>query len=101
MYYNAVRGSPAGGPLFLLLCRLRRIAFVLAPCGKAAADMPLRLVEIQQHTHLPVKPRVNTRQPLSEVFMYGGFRYSEFFGGGTDGRLVFDNIHGQIAGPLL
>ena len=33
--------------------------------------------------------------------MYGGFGNAEDPGGGADGRLILDDVHGQIAGPLL
>jgi len=33
--------------------------------------------------------------------LYGGLADAEFFGGGADGRLVFDDVHGQVTGPLL
>ena len=80
---------------------IRLFPLILAPRGKAAADVPLRLVEIQQCAHLAVKPGVHTRQPLGEVLVYGGLADAEFFGGGADGRLILDDVHGQIAGPLL
>ena len=76
-------------------------SLILAPCGEAAADMPLGLVEVQQLTHLPVKPRVHMRQPLGQVLVYGGFGNTEDPGCGADGRLILDDVHGQIAGPLL
>ena len=76
-------------------------ALVFTACGEAAADMPLRLVEIQQHTHLAVKPEVHTRQPLGEILVYCGFADAEFFGGSAHGAPVFDDIHGQVTGPLL
>jgi hypothetical protein len=33
--------------------------------------------------------------------MYGRFAHAEFSGGGADGRPVFDDVHGQVAGPFL
>ena len=33
--------------------------------------------------------------------MYGGFGYAELRGGGADGRPVFDDVYGQVAGPFF
>ncbi len=76
-------------------------ALILAPGGKAAADVPLGLVEIQQHAHLPVQSRIHMRQALGQVLVYGGFGNAEFLRGGADGGPVLDDVLGQVAGPFL
>ena len=63
--------------------------------------MPLRLVEIQQRAHLPVKAGSHMRQPLGQILVYGRFADAEFFSGGADRRAVFDDVHGQVAGPVF
>ena len=39
--------------------------------------------------------------PFCCVCMYGGFGYAELRGGGADGRPVFDDVYGQVAGPFF
>lgn len=33
--------------------------------------------------------------------MYGGLADAEFLRGSADSRLILDDVHGQITGPLL
>ena len=74
---------------------------ILPTCGLTAANVALGLVYVQKLTHLMKKRRTDPRQPLSEVFMYGGFGNAELLGGGADGRTVIYDILRQIAGTLL
>ena len=77
------------------------LPFILALRGKAAANMPLRLVLIQQDAHLPIQPRIDMRQALGQILVYRGLGDAELLCRGADRGPVLDDIHGQIAGPLL
>ena len=46
---------------------------IFSPRGEAAADVPLRLVQIQQRAHLGKQAWIDARQALREVLVYGGF----------------------------
>lgn len=63
--------------------------------------MPLGLVDIQQLAHLLIKCGVNCFQPLGEILVYSAFGNVKLLCGGADCRLVFNNVHRQIAGSLL
>ena len=76
-------------------------AFVFFPRGKAAADVPLCLVFLQDLSSLQVEGAVEVGQPLGDIFMYRGFADAEFTGGSAHGGAVFDDVGGQIAGPLF
>ena len=76
-------------------------AFVFPAGGKAAPDMPLGFVYIQKLSYLPVQGRIQTRQAVRQILMYGGFGYAEMCGCGADGGFVLNDVHGQIAGALF
>ena len=63
--------------------------------------MPLGLVPIQQLAHLPVQPRIDVGQTLDQILVYGALAHAEVCGRGAHGTLMFQQIDGQIAGPLL
>jgi len=91
----------ARGRLCLFLSGFCLYSFIFAPGGKAAADMPLGLVEIQQLTHLPIQARIHMRQTFCQILMYGGLRHAEFFGGGAHCCPILNDVRSQIAGPFL
>lgn len=76
-------------------------ALVFAPCGKAAANMPLGLVQVQKGAYLPVQGGIYPRQTLGQVLMYGGFGDAELLCGGTDGGLIIYDVRGKVADPFL
>ena len=57
---------------------LSLFSLILPAGGKAAADMPLGLVYIQEQTHLFIKPRIDPRKPLCQILMYCGFACAKF-----------------------
>ena len=76
-------------------------ALVFAPCGKAAANMPLGLVQVQKGAHLPVQGGIYPRQTLGQVLVYGGLGDAELLCGGTDGGLIIYDVRGKVADPFL
>ena len=83
------------------LLLFRRDPFVFSLCGKAAADVPLGLVALQQAPHLGVEGPVHGGQPLGEVLVDRRFADAEAGGRRADGAVVFNDIGGQVAGALL
>ena len=81
--------------------RLFLYALVLSAGGKAAADMALGFVFLQQRLYLQPQRTVIQRQPLADVLMYGRFADPEFFGGSAYCRLVLYQVKGQFFGPLF
>ncbi len=76
-------------------------ALVFAPCGKAAANMPLGLVQVQKGAHLPVQGGIYPRQTIGQVLVYGGLGDAELLCGGTDGGLIIYDVRGKVADPFL
>ena len=74
---------------------------VFFPCGQSAPDVALLFVFIHDPTDLGIELRVDFLQPLLKVLVNGGFGNPEFPGCGTDGSVVFNHVHSQLAGPLL
>ena len=75
--------------------------FVLFSGRHAPANVALGLVLVQYCFDLQVQRTVKGGQPVAQILVYCGFRDSEFPGGGPDGGFVFDNVKGQVAGPLF
>ena len=63
--------------------------------------MPFGLVEIQKLPDLAIKPRVDAGQALRQILVHRGFGDAEDAGRRADGRMVVDDIRGQVAGPFL
>ncbi len=63
--------------------------------------MPLGFVLVQQLPDLSSEGPVQRRQADGQVLVYGGFGNAKGFGGSADGCPVFNDVHSQIAGPLL
>ena len=74
---------------------------VLPLGGDAAPDVALGLVELQDLPGLEVESPVIERQPLGDILVDRGLADAELRGGGTDRRLVLDDVLGQRGGPLL
>ena len=95
MIFRVASGSDAGG------FRLCGIPFVFSPGGHSAADVPLRLVQLQNLPNLYIQRLVYLRQPLGQILVYGGFGNMESLRGGSDGGSGLNHVCSQIAGPLL
>lgn len=63
--------------------------------------MPLGFIDLQYLFYLQVKAPVAKPQPLCQILVHRRFGNTELLGGGSDGGAVFDDVHGQIAGPLF
>ena len=79
----------------------RRRPAVFLPGGHAAPDMPLRLIDFQHFLHLDLEPMVYFLQPLGEILVHRRFGDAAVPGGGADGSLMFDDVHGQVPCPLF
>ena len=75
--------------------------FVFKPCGLSSAEMPLGLVLFQNVFCLYVKGGMQPLQPFCEILVYGGFADAELFRCGADCGSVFNDVQGQLHGPLL
>lgn len=71
------------------LSAVRTPAPVFSPGGESAADVPLGLVLIQQRPYAPVERRMDLRQALRQILVYGAFADAESGGGGADSAFVF------------
>ena len=93
---NTKRGTPEkqGVPPDLF-------SLVFPACRQSSPDVAFRLIDIQKLPHLLIQGWVKPGQALCQVFMYGGFGNAELRGGGADGRPVFDDVYGQVAGPFF
>ena len=76
-------------------------AAVFFPRGDAAADMPLRLVDVQHGAYLVVQSRVEPPQPLRHVGMYRGFAHAELLCRFAHRRFVFHDIFAQLHGAFF
>lgn len=76
-------------------------ALIFSSCRHAAADVALGLVDIKQLPHLMIQCGVNCFQSLCEILVYGAFGDPELLCRCTDGSLVLNNVHRQIAGAFL
>lgn len=76
-------------------------ALVFFPCGEAAAYVALGLVYIQEPARLSIQRRVDVRQTLGQILMYGGLTDSELLCGGADGGLVIYDVRGKVADSFL
>ena len=76
-------------------------AAVFTARGHAAADVALGLVHFQNGLHLLIQRKIAVRQALGQILVHGGFGNAELLGGGSNGRLRFDDVHSQLTGSLL
>ena len=76
-------------------------SFVLFSRGDAAPYVTLGLVFVQHLLDLQVQRSVKGRQTLLNILVYRGFTDAELPGGAPDCCLVFYDVKGQLAGPLL
>ena len=65
------RKSIRGYGLGCLFAEGLSVAFILASGGNAAADMALRLIQLQDLLHLKEERTVKGGETLREIFMYG------------------------------
>ena len=77
------------------------LPFILAACRESAANVPLRLIDLEDAAHLPVKLRIDLSQAFGHVFMYSRFADVEFLCGRADGRSVFEDILPQFNRPIF
>ena len=77
------------------------LTFVFYSCGLAAAQVALFLVLQQDLPGGLAEAWIDAAEGAGDVFMYRRFGDAELFCRCPDGRLVFDDVHGQITGPFL
>ena len=63
--------------------------------------MPFRFVHIQNLLYLQIQLMVAVVQPLGKILVNRGLGDSKVAGGSADGGAVFDDVHGQFAGPFF
>src|SRR5690606_6593127 len=102
----AARLPGAGpGPLRLrrrpeaLRCALA-VAPVLAPRGLAAADVALRLVQIEDALHLAGQVLADARKPLRDVFVHRALAHADNGGGLTHRRFGLDDVVADVDHPF-
>ena len=83
-----------GRPLFLF-------TLILPAGGKAAADVALGLVLLQQRLYLQPQRAVVQGQPFADILMDGGLADAELLGGSPHRRPVLYQVKSQLLGPLL
>ena len=66
--------------------------------GQAAADMPLRFIDVQHAAHPHIKLGINHPQAVGNVLMYRTFAYMKLLGGGAHRRVIFNNVFAQLDG---
>ena len=76
-------------------------ALIFSSCRHAAADVALGLVEIQHLPNLGIQGGIDRSQSFGEILVYGAFGDPELLCRCTDGSLVLNNVHRQIAGAFL
>lgn len=69
--------------------------------GDSAPNVALLLVYVQHLPRLCGKRWVRTGQTLGDIFMYGRFADTEFYGGGANRRLILNDVLRQPFGALL
>ena len=74
---------------------------VLFPCGNAAPDMTLSLIDIQNFLGLQVETAVEQGQTLRNILMYCTFADPKLLCGGTDSGPVLYDVKSQALGPVL
>ena len=77
---------------------LFHFSFVFPSCGDAPANMPFRLVDLQNLLYLQVQRPVYGIQTFGEIFMYGGLADSKMPGGRPDGGFVFYYVFRKLHG---
>lgn len=70
-------------------------------CRKATADVPFGFVVFQKLLYLTVKVGITLPQPLRQILMHRRLGNTEPFCRGPDRGAVFDDVHGQLAGPFF
>ncbi len=70
--------------------------FVFSLSSGSAAQMPLAFVLRQYALCLLVQRAVDMIKALGDIFMYGTFRDSEFFGGLAHSSAGFSDISGDV-----
>ena len=63
--------------------------------------MALSLIDFQNLFYLTVQANIAVPQPLGQIFMHRRFGDPELLCRSADGGAVFDDVHGQIAGPFF
>ena len=63
--------------------------------------MPLGFVDLEDLSDLQIQSMIAVLQPFGQILVYRRFGDAEVLGGCADGGVVFNDIHGQIAGPFL
>ena len=74
---------------------------VFSAGGKAAADVALGFVFVQQRLYLQPQRPIVQGQPLADILVDGGLADAELFGGGPHRRLILYQVKGQLLGPSL
>lgn len=80
----------------VLLC-----SFVFFAGGDAAPNVAFGFVFLQYLLDLQVQRAIKGRQTILNVLVNGGFADAELPGRAPDCCLIFNDVQGQLAGPLL
>ena len=65
---------------------------IFLPGSHSAPDVPFRFVNVQHHTGLPGKRRVDVPKTLRHILMHRTFTDSKFFRSLAHSRIVVDDV---------
>ena len=75
--------------------------FILVSGGNSTPNVTFCFVDLHDLLYLEVQCVITRAQPFRQILVYSGFADAKLFGCSADGCAVFDDVHGQIAGPFL
>ena len=81
--------------------RILGCSLIFSSGGKASADMPFLLVQVENLAYLYIQGMVILIQTLGQVLMYRGLGNAEVTGRSPDGGTGFDHVHSQFTGSLV